>query len=144
MIPNRPLPPGVVYWSPEPISDAEVMAAIRNDDVEALRKIPIRLGFHHENWRFIQDVSVRLSSHRDVDVRANSLLGLLYAARFRGRVEKNVVKPILLRALRDSHPHVVYTAQDAIEEINLVMKWDIGGAKRQKAIEARYERRKKG
>lgn len=121
-----------------------MVAAIARDDVDLVRQIPIRLGFHHENWKFIQDVCVRLSDHRDAFVRSNSLLGLSYAARFRGRVEKNIVKPVLLRALKDSDPNVVGTAQDVIEDINHLMGWRVGGATKQKKIEAEYAKRKKG
>ncbi len=125
------------------MSDREVIAAINRDDVDVVRQIPIRLGFNHENWKFIQDVCVRLSGHRDAFVRSNSLLGLTYAARFRKRVEKNIVKPVLLRALKDADPDVAGTAQDAIQDINRLMGWRIGGAKRQKEIETRYEMKKR-
>jgi len=47
-----------------------------------------------------------------------------------------------LRALKDEHPDVASTAVDAIEDINRLMKWRIGGAKRQKEIEARYEKKR--
>ncbi|WP_153067365.1 hypothetical protein [Steroidobacter cummioxidans] len=120
------------------------MDAIANDDVERLRTLPIDLGFNHENWRFIQEVCVRLSEHRDPWVRSNSLLGLSYAARFRGRVEKNIVKPVLLRALKDSDARVAAVAQDVIDDINRLMKWRIGGAKKRKAAEARYDNRRQG
>jgi hypothetical protein len=136
--------PKRIYRAPTPIGDREAMDAITRDDVEHLRTLPIDLGFNHENWRFIQDICVRLSEHRDSWVRSNSLLGLSYAARFRGKVEKNVVKPVLLRALMDRDLRVAAVAQDAIDDINHLMKWRIGGAKRQKKLEARYEKKKKG
>jgi hypothetical protein len=136
--------PKLVYRAPKPVGDREAMDAIRADDVERLRTLPIDLGFNHESWRFIQDVCVRLSEHRDPWVRSNSLLGLSYAARFRGKVEKNIVKPVLLRALKDADLRVAAVAQDAIEDINTLMSWRIGGAKRQKKLEARYENKKKG
>ena len=135
--------PKLTYRAPQVVSDREAMDAIARDDVEQLRTLPIDLGFNHENWRFIQDVSVRLSDHRDPWVRANSLLGLSYAARFRGQVEKNVVKPVLLRALEDSDLHVAAVAQETIDEINQLMNWRLGTAKKQKQIEERYEQKKK-
>jgi hypothetical protein len=134
----------MIYQEPSPVLDREAMEAIAKDDVERLRILPIQLGFNHESWRFIQDVCVRLSEHRDPWVRSNSLLGLMYAARFRGKVEKNIVKPVLLRALKDNHAHVASVAQDAIDDINRLMRWRIGGAKKRKEAEARYARRKKG
>jgi hypothetical protein len=136
--------PERVYRAPVAVADREAMDAISRDDVERLRTLPIDLGFNHESWRFIQDVCVRLSEHRDPWVRSNSLLGLSYAARFLGKVEKNIVKPVLLRALKDADPRVAAVAQDAIEDINTLMSWRIGGAKRQKKLEARYENKKKG
>jgi hypothetical protein len=131
----------LTYREPKPVSDREAMDAIANDDVERLRTLPIDLGFNHENWHFIQEVCVRLSGHRDPWVRSNSLLGLSYAARFHGKVEKNIVKPVLLRALKDSDERVAAVAQDAIDDINRLMKWRIGGAKKQKIAEARYGKR---
>ena len=98
--------PERIYEEPKPITEQEVFDAIRRNDIERLCMIPIELGFHHENWRFIQDISVKLSEHEDRRVRANALFGIEYAARFRGRVEKKVVKPVLLRALRDQDPLV--------------------------------------
>lgn len=132
----------LVYRAPQDVLDREAMDAIARDDVDRLVTLPIDLGFSHENWRFIQDVCVRLSEHRDWRIRANSLLGLSYAARFRGRIEKNIVTPVLLRALKDTNQDVAGTALDAIEDINHLMGWRIGGAKRQKEIETRYERKK--
>ena len=130
-----------IYRAPGAISDREAMAAIASNDIDRLRTLPIDLGFNHENWRFIQNVCVRLSEHPDSWVRSNSLLGLSYAARFRGRVEKNIVKPVLLRALKDSDSRVASVAQEAIEDINHLMKWKIGGAKKQKLVEVRYEKK---
>lgn len=136
--------PKLVYRAPVPVPDREAMEAIARDDVERLRTLPIDLAFHHENWRFIQDVCVRLSEHRDPCVRSGSLHGLQYTVRFRGKVEKSVVKPVLLRALKDSDPFVAQVARDVIDDINFVMKWRLGGAKRQKHLEARYEKSRKG
>ena len=110
--------PERVYEEPKQTTESEVLDAIRRDDVERLMMIPIELGFHHDSWKFIQDISVKLSEHEDSRVRANALFGIEYAARFRGRVEKNVVKPVLLRALRDQDSHVAARALDTIDAVN--------------------------
>jgi hypothetical protein len=134
--------PERIYEELKPITEQEVFDAIRRDDVERLLMIPIELGFHHENWRFIQDISVKLSEHEDSRVRANALFGIEYAARFRGRVEKSVVKPVLLRALRDQDTHVSSRARDTIEAINHLMGWNIAGASKKRAFEQRFENRR--
>ena len=135
--------PKRIYEEPKPTTEAEVFDAIRWNDIERLLVIPIELGFHHENWKFIQDISVKLSEHEDPRVRANALYGIEYAARFRGRVEKNVVKPVLLRALRDQDSHVAARALDTIEAVNHLMGWKIAGASKQKALEERFESERK-
>jgi len=129
-----------IYEEPQPISDKEVMEAIASNDIGRLRLIPIELGLHHENWKLIQDVSVRLSAHPDSGVRANALFGIEYAARFRGRIEKNIVKPVLLRALEDPEKEVVDRAEETILEVNHLMGWNIGGAKKQKAREEHFRK----
>lgn len=75
-------------------------------------------------------------------MRSNPLLGLTYAAHFRGKVEKNIVKPVLLSALKDADSRVAGVAQEAIDDLNHLIKWNIGGAKRQKAAEQRSPQRK--
>ena len=131
----------LIYEEPREITEEEVFDAIKRDDIERLIRIPIQLGFHHGNWKFIQDISIRLTEHHNAGVRANAFFGIEYAARFRGRIEKNVVKPVLLRGLRDPDPRVADRARETIDAINHLLKWNIGGARRQKEIEKRYEQR---
>ena len=125
-------------------SDADVWDAIKQDDLEALKLIPIKLGFSHENWRFVQDVSLKLSEHSDENVRANSFRGFAYTAMNLNKLEKNIVKPVLLRGLKDESDWVRTCAQDAMDDINHYMGWKIGSAKANKEREKRfYERRSK-
>lgn len=125
-------------------SDSEIWEAIKNDDREALILIPMKLGLCHDNWRFTQEVSVRLAEHPDEDIRGNSMRGFAYTAMNHGKLEKNIVKPVLLRALKDSSDWVNSCAQDAIDDVNNYMGWRIGTAKENKEREKRfYERRKK-
>ena len=127
-----------IHEEPSPITEKEVFRAIEEDDIERLMTVCIDLGFNHDNWRFIQDIGVRLSEHPNATVRGNAFYGIEYAARFNGRVEKSIVKPVLLRGLRDDDEEVVRKAQNAIDNINHLMGWSIGGAKRQKEIEKRF------
>jgi len=99
-------------------SDSDVWDAIKSDDVEALTLIPIKLCFCHENWRFVQDVSVRRSEHPNEYVRGNSFRGFAYTAMNLNKLEKNIVKPILLRGIKDESDWVKGCAQDALDDIN--------------------------
>ncbi len=124
-------------------TDSEVWEAIKSDDVEALRLLPIKLGYNHENWRFVQEISVQLSDHPDENVRGNSFRGLGYTAMNHQKLEKNIVKPILLRGLKDESEWVRVCAQDALEDVNHYMNWKIGSAKANKEREKKvFEKRR--
>jgi hypothetical protein len=122
-------------------SDSDVWDAINADDVEALKLLPIKLGFSHENWRFVQDISVKLSEHPNEDVRGNSFRGLAYTAMNLSKLEKNIVKPVLLRGLKDESDWVKMCAQEALDDINQYLGWKIGSAKANKEREKRYDDR---
>ena len=83
------------------------------------------VGEYHPDWKFAQDLCIRLSEHENEKVRANAVLGLAYIARTKGRLEKHLVKPILLRELKNC-ADLRWRIIDSIEDINLFMKWDIG------------------
>ena len=72
-----------------------------------------------------QNICTKLSNHEDARVRANAVLGLAYIARTKGILEKHIVKPIILRELRKNIEYQ-WRIIDAIDDINLFMKWGIG------------------
>ncbi|GAA5495126.1 hypothetical protein Rhal01_01298 [Rubritalea halochordaticola] len=114
-----------IYESPSPISRGEVQAAIESNNLEQLKMVPISLGFYHTDWRYIQEISCQLSTHPDHQVRANSLLGLEYAARFQGGLDKDTAAAVLHRSLHDPSTSVAQRAEDVIEALNHLMDWSI-------------------
>lgn len=57
-------------------------------------------------------------------MRANAILGLAHIARTKGQLDKRLVKPIILRELRENIEHKG-TILDTIRDINLFLKWDL-------------------
>jgi hypothetical protein len=53
------------------------------------------------------------------------VLGFAYIARKKGELEKHIVKPIILNELR-SNEEFNWRIIDALEDINLFLKWKIG------------------
>lgn len=125
-------------------SDSDVYEAINSNDEEVLRLLPIKLGFNHENWKFVQDICVRLSEHPNPDIRGNSLNALAYVAMNHKKLERNIVKPVLLRGLKDESEWVRGKAQDALSDINSYMNWKIGTAKKNKEREKAFYLRNVG
>ncbi len=117
---------GRVYKPLPYYSEEQVEQAIQDGDLEILRLAGASFGMYNPNWKVAQDLCIRLTEHSDKTVRGNAILGLSYVARFRGKLEKHIVEPVLLRALMDPEQEVQERAQDAVSEINNFMNWRIG------------------
>lgn len=114
-----------VYKPLEQLSDIEINNILQKGDLEELIRLPLSVGEYHINWKYTQDLCVRLSNHENARVRANAVLGFAYIARTKGMLEKHIVKPIILKELRENKDNQ-WRIIDAIDDINLFMKWNIG------------------
>jgi hypothetical protein len=123
-------------YDPVPdFSHEEIKSAIQRDDVDSLAQISFSIGYHCADWKYAQCVCLQLSDHPNKTVRGNAILGLSYVALFRRKLDKLLVKPVLIRGLRDSEEEVRERARDAVIEINRAMKWRIADYhKKEKAI----------
>ena len=114
-----------IYKPLECLSDNEINNVLKKGDLNELLLLPLSVGEYHHNWKYAQDLCVKLSNHENAIVRANAVLGLAYIARTKGSLEKHIIKPILLKELRENEEYK-WRIVDAIEDINLFMKWNIG------------------
>lgn len=113
-------------YKPLPIlSDKEILELIKKNDINEVMLLPLSVGEYHPNWKYAQDICVKLSEYPDERVRANAILGLAYVARTKRKLEKYIVKPVLLKALQDNKEYE-WRIIDAINDINIFMNWDIG------------------
>jgi len=87
----------MIHEGPQSSNAQEVLDAIARNDVERLLMIPIEPGLHHEDWRFVQDIRVKLPGLTNAKVRANALLAHRIAL-FRGQLDQQTVG--LLHALK--------------------------------------------
>ena len=110
-----------------PWKHADVEQALRSDDVEALRIAVIGVSMHDDDWRYAQDLCVRLSSHPHFNVRANAVLGFAHIARVHRRLDRVVVQPIIQRALHDGDDYVREHAHSAVDDTGIYLKWSYDG-----------------
>jgi hypothetical protein len=122
---NNNIPEKRIYKPVPNFAQEEISAAMQQDNVESLIYIAFAVGYYCDDWKYAQDICIRLSDHPNKTVRGNAILGLFYVAIFRRQLDKRLVKPILLRALRDPEQEVRERAEDAIPDINRAMKWKI-------------------
>lgn len=98
---------------------------IEGKSIDDLILLPLSMGETCPSWKKTQDICVILSNHDDERVRANSALGLAYTARTKRRLEKHIVKPVLLNLLKTTNEYQ-WRIIDSIEDINYYLKWTIG------------------
>ncbi len=113
------------------LSDVEISEVLSCGSIDDIATLPFSVGMNHPNWKIAQDICVALTFHESPRVRANAILGLSYIARTKGKLEKHIVKPIILRELRENM-EFKWRIIDAIEDINLFMKWRLADSVVQK------------
>jgi len=113
----------LTYTQIGPWNHADVEQAILSDDIEALLQAVIGIALHDDDWRYAQDLCVRLSSHPNFNVRGNAVLSLGHIARVHRRLDQAMVQPIIRNALRDSHDFVRGQAECAVGDTKFFLKW---------------------
>ncbi|OCA83461.1 hypothetical protein F7984_04790 [Pradoshia sp. D12] len=114
-----------VYKPLEDLSNQQLNEILDRNRIYELIPLPLSVGEYHINWKYAQDLCAKLSEHENPLIRANAILGFAYIARTKGMLEKHIVKPIVLKELRDNQEYN-WRIIDAIHDINLFMKWKIG------------------
>jgi len=114
-----------IYKPLQTLSEDEIKRILLDDNIQELIILPLSVGENFPQWKFAQDLCINLSEYPDTRVRANSILGLAYIARTKGKLEKYIVKPVILRALREETEYK-WQIIDALKDINLFMGWNIG------------------
>src|SRR5690349_17057152 len=105
-------------WSHE-----QVEQALRDDNPEALRYAAVAISMYDRDWRYAQDLCVRLSSHPHVNVRGNAVLGFGHIARVHGQLDRALVQPIIEAAMRDPAGYVRGHGFDAADDTSHFLGW---------------------
>jgi hypothetical protein len=113
-------------YQPLPILNRkkEIENLLSHGTIEELLVLPLAVGESFPDWKYAQNICLRLADHPSDKVRANACLGLAYVARTKQRLEKHLVKPILLRELR-CQTESRWRVEDAINDINHYLKWHL-------------------
>lgn len=115
----------MVYHALPEVCDDDIKRIMESGTIEELIVLPLSIGEYYPNWKHAQDLCIKLSEHDDERVRANAALGLAYIARTKNKLEKHIVKPVLLKLLRECTEQK-WRIIDSIQDINIYMKWHMG------------------
>ncbi|MBW4663568.1 MAG: hypothetical protein KME01_05090 [Chroococcus sp. CMT-3BRIN-NPC107] len=119
------LPPRIYFPLPVLTNRQEIEELLVHGSVEELLILSLALGEHFPDWKYAQDVCLRIAEHPSEGVRANACLALAYIARTKQRLEKHLVKSILLRELR-AQTEFRWRIEDAVSDINYYLEWHLG------------------
>ncbi len=114
-----------IYKSLPNFDKTDVERILSSGTQEELCLLPLSLGENYPDWKFAQDICVLLTEHENEIIKANAALGMAYIARTKGKLEKHIVKPVLLKLLKECIEYrwrIVY----AIHDINIYMGWHLG------------------
>lgn len=117
-----------MYCQPEPLVYKEALELLKNGSDEELCLLGVRAGLYIDNWREAQDICLRLFENNDPRIRRNAVVGLMHIARIHGRLDKRLVKPYLIKELRDNIEFREYEEM-LISDINMFLKWNLGNIK---------------
>ena len=112
----------------EPIAEMtadEIEAKLRNDVPDELLYVPVSVSMYWADWRYAQELCLRLSKHRHWNVRGNAVLGFGHISRVQRMLEKEKVEPVLRAALIDESDYVRGQAHAAVDDVNHFLKWEI-------------------
>ena len=102
----------------------DVIQTLNNGNESELALLSLGGGEYFPDWKFAQDICLRLASSEDEKISANACLGLAYVARTKKKLEKHLVKPVLIRELR-RHQEFKWRILDAVADINRHMGWNL-------------------
>ncbi len=111
------------YEDIEEWSRDAVQRALAADVPEALSRAVLAVTLHDGDWRYGQDLCVRLANHCNYLVRGNAVLGLGHLAHVHRELEKSVAYPVIAAALRDENAYVRGQAECAKDDTAQFLGW---------------------
>jgi hypothetical protein len=112
-----------IYVAIPDFSKSEMETIIAQDNIEQLMYVPLFASLYFEDRDFAYKVCVELASHPNINVRGCAIEGFEHIARIDGKLDKNVVMPIIERALLDENEFVKSKADDCKDGIEHFLKW---------------------
>ena len=105
-------------------SEEEIERVLREGTWEELMRLSLGVGRYWPDWRYSQDICLRLAKHSDAAVRANACLAFSYIAQTHGKLDKQLIEEAVTRELR-TQEKFRSRIELAIEEINRFMGWQL-------------------
>jgi hypothetical protein len=105
-------------------TEAQVEEVLERGNPQEIYVVPIVITcYGPPDFKWAEDICIRLSAHSDPNVRGNSILAFGYLARTCGKLSREVVEPIVSAGLTDAHPYVRQHSEGAADDIETYLGW---------------------
>ncbi len=112
-----------VYQAIPEFSKVEMELIIAENDIEKLIFVPLFASLYFEDRDFAYEVCIKLASHPNINVRGCAIEGFEHIARIDGKLDKEIVKPLIEKALVDESEFVRIKADDTKDGLEHFLKW---------------------
>lgn len=113
----------------EQLSKEGIEEAISRDNSKELLYAVLSVALYSEDSEYAEKICIQLSKHKNFNVRGNAILGFSHIARIHEKLNENLVKPIILKALKDEDEYVRGHAEDVKEDIEHWLNWNFENRK---------------
>jgi HEAT repeat protein len=103
---------------------AEMEKAVAEDDMEKLLFVPLFASLYYEDRNYAEEICIKLAHHSNSNVRATAIEGFEHLARIDGKLNKEIVKPIIEKALKDKNEFVRRNADETKAATEHFLKWN--------------------
>ncbi len=110
----------------EPIkkySKVDIEKAVAESNANELSLMVLSVALYSEDFEYAENFCVQLSNHEHFNVRGNAIQGFAHIARIHRKLNKDKVKPIIEKALKDKNELVRGNANDAKDDTEIFLKW---------------------
>jgi hypothetical protein len=112
----------LVYEPIPEITRTEIEQALKRNDPEELLIVVLSAALYLEP-EFAELICLQLTTHPHFIVRGNAILGFSHIARLHNRLNKQLVKPLIINALTDKNEYVRGHARDVREDLEHFLNW---------------------
>ena len=102
----------------------DVERVIYENNPDDLLYVPLVVSMDPPDFDWAENICIQLAEHPNFNVRGNAILGFSHLARVCGKLNENIVRPIIEKALNDQDEYVKGHAQDSVDDISHYLGWN--------------------
>lgn len=111
------------YVEPRLGSPADAREALEQFDLEAASELIIGMALHSPQEYEAEQLCIEAAASPHPIVRGNAILGFGHLARRFGRLNRSLVEPLVVAALKDTDMYVRGHAHSAADDIEQFLGW---------------------